>query len=223
MGGGQQLLRIDEETMGPLSSERARPILNAVGEALAVCKAVILSDYGKGVLWTPGVCREIIGMCRRKDIPVLVDPKGKAWDRYSGATCITPNGMELAQVADMPEDASVQVLEKSASEIRERFELEWLLTTLGAKGMLLVNHKASPMWLSARTREVFDVSGAGDTVIAAVAAGVARGLTVPESAAMANVAAGLVVGKVGTQPVTAEELTSALTHGGTGNDGLKRQ
>jgi D-beta-D-heptose 7-phosphate kinase/D-beta-D-heptose 1-phosphate adenosyltransferase len=141
--------------------------------------------------------------------PVFIDPKGRQWERYAGATCITPNTAELELVAgtELKEDSE---LDPIARDLRQRLSLDWLLVTRGPKGMSLFGYPDVPVKISARAREVFDVSGAGDTVIAALSASVGAGMSFPTAASVANTAAGIVVGKLGTERIRLSELEQAL-------------
>ena len=210
MAKGQQLLRLDEEQPRTLSQELESGIIAGFEQHISRCDGVVLSDYGKGLLQTPGICQHIINGCNRRRIPVLVDPKGTDWRRYQNATCITPNTAEFALVfgADVSKDD--MALRRAADEIRGSFGLECLLVTRGAQGMHLCGGADATLDIPARAREVFDVSGAGDTVIATLAAGLAIGLSFAQAARLANMAAGIVVGKLGTQPITRPELATAL-------------
>jgi D-beta-D-heptose 7-phosphate kinase/D-beta-D-heptose 1-phosphate adenosyltransferase len=210
MARGQQLLRLDEEEPRILSPELEEKIIARFELNAPECDAVVLSDYGKGIFQTPDLCQHLIGFCTTRGIPVLVDPKGADWTRYQGATCITPNTAELELAAGSAVEESELELLQSASAIRRRYGLEWLLVTRGAMGMVLCGKDASPLLIPARAREVFDVSGAGDTVIATLAAGLALKLSFAEAAQLSNLAAGIVVGKLGTQPITRPELSSAI-------------
>jgi D-beta-D-heptose 7-phosphate kinase / D-beta-D-heptose 1-phosphate adenosyltransferase len=210
MARGQQLLRLDEEEPRILSPELEEKIIARFELKAPECDAVVLSDYGKGIFQTPDLCQHLIGFCTTRGIPVLVDPKGTDWTRYQGATCITPNTAELELAAGSAVEESELELLQSASAIRSRYGLEWLLVTRGAMGMVLCGKGASPLLIPARAREVFDVSGAGDTVIATLAAGLALKLSFAEAAQLSNLAAGIVVGKLGTQPITRPELSSAI-------------
>jgi len=210
IAGAQQLLRLDEEDTGLIGDGVRRELLARVEERLDDCRALILSDYGKGVLGAPEVCPRLIGMARQRDIHVLVDPKGPDWRRYRGASCITPNTAELRLATGLTESADRDRLLAAADDVCRRLALERLLLTRGARGMCLVDGRGEPRIIRARAREVFDVSGAGDTVVAVMAAGLAVGLGYEESARLANLAAGLVVGKLGTQPATSGELEAAL-------------
>ena len=210
MARGQQLLRLDEEEPRNLSPELEEKLTARFEQKAPECDVVVLSDYGKGIFQTPGLCQHFIGFCRTRGIPVLVDPKGADWTRYQEATCITPNTAELELAAGSTFEESEPALYQSASAIRRRYELEWLLVTRGSKGMILCGKDESPLVIPAMAREVFDVSGAGDTVIATLAAGLALRLSFAQAAHLANLAAGIVVGKLGTQPITRSELTTAI-------------
>jgi D-beta-D-heptose 7-phosphate kinase/D-beta-D-heptose 1-phosphate adenosyltransferase len=206
----QQVLRVDDEVVRPLDDGMRRQLLRAVFDAAAACQAVILSDYGKGIFLTAGLTEEVIAVCRDQGLPVFVDPKGSDWRRYQGATCITPNISELEHVAGTSSSPGDSWLVESAGVVRQRYQLDWLLVTRGPQGMYLTGGSGAETTIPTQAREVFDVSGAGDTVIAALAAGIAAGLTMPQAAWLANAAAGIVVGKRGTQPVLQRELQAAL-------------
>ncbi len=213
MAGKQQVLRLDEEDDREVSPELLGEVKDAAAEAIDGCRAVIVSDYGKGLISTSDFAGEIIAMAHRRDVPVLVDPKGGQWQRYRKATCITPNTAELAAVAGMTLEANEDILVAQARRIRRRFDLPWLLVTRGARGMVLVGPDDAVTHIPAQVLEVYDVSGAGDTVIAALAAALAAGAAFETAARMANTAAGLVVGKLGTQPILQSELASAWQSG----------
>lgn len=212
---GQQLIRLDEEEVGVIAEQAAEELLAVFQEALRGKKAVVLSDYGKGVL-SGDLCEKIIGLSRRHNIPVLVDPKGKDWKRYAGASCITPNEVELEAVADGA-ILSEEDLLAQASRVRGKYHLDHLLVTRGAKGMILIDEQPRAKAIAAKPQEVFDVSGAGDTVVAVLAAGVAAGLEWFKAAEVANAAAGVVVGKVGTHAIRLAELDVALRMDGIGS------
>lgn len=210
MARGQQLLRLDEEEPRMLSPELEERIITRFELKALECNVVVLSDYGKGIFQTPDLCQRLIRYCRTHAIPVLVDPKGADWTRYQGATCVTPNTAELELVTGSPAKQSEPELHQSASATRRQFGLEWLLVTRGSRGMVLCGNDDSPLMIPARAREVFDVSGAGDTVIATLAAGLALKLSFAQAAQLSNLAAGIVVGKLGTQPITRPELSAAV-------------
>jgi D-beta-D-heptose 7-phosphate kinase/D-beta-D-heptose 1-phosphate adenosyltransferase len=209
MASKQQLVRLDEEDGRAIDARSAEALLDRIDGLLPSVKAVILSDYGKGMFDTADCIQAIIRSCRRAKIPVFIDPKGRNWERYAGASCITPNTAELEAVSAAPVKADDDLV-PVAHALRRRLSLDWLLVTRGPRGMALFGEEAQPMMIPARAREVFDVSGAGDTVIATLAACVAAGMPFDQAAAIANTAAGIVVGKLGTQPVRLQELERDL-------------
>ena len=209
---GQQLIRLDREDRLMSGSERLTAVL---ASELDDADAVVLSDYGKGSLEDVSA---MISACRRRNVPVFVDPKGADFEKYRGATLLTPNQGEFEAVAgncDTDED-----LTRKARAMIDRLDLEALLVTRSEKGMLLLQRGDEPQFLSTRAREVYDVTGAGDTVIAVLAAALATGETLTSAAALANLAAGLVVGKIGVASVSPSELRVALHRRGQGGRGL---
>jgi D-beta-D-heptose 7-phosphate kinase/D-beta-D-heptose 1-phosphate adenosyltransferase len=210
MASKQQVVRLDEEDGSEMDPSIADRILEDVATMLPPVHAVVLSDYGKGMFNSKKTVQAIIRSCRQMKTPVFIDPKGRQWERYAGATCITPNTAELELVAGatLKQDSD---LNSVARKIRQRLALEWLLVTRGPKGMSLFGDREAPINISALAREVFDVSGAGDTVIATLSASVGAGISFPEAASVANTAAGIVVGKLGTERVRLPELEQALT------------
>jgi rfaE bifunctional protein kinase chain/domain len=199
IGRQQQLLRIDFEN-SPSHEVLAAKL--AEFEALAAAAdAVILSDYGKGGLAHIGT---MIGMARAADRPVLVDPKGDDWERYRGATLITPNRAELRQVVGRWRDDAD--LTARAQALRARLDFGALLVTRSEEGMTLVTG-AGALTIAAQAREVYDVSGAGDTVIATLGTLVAAGAPLADAVRIANEAAGVVVGKLGASVVLPTELS----------------
>jgi D-beta-D-heptose 7-phosphate kinase/D-beta-D-heptose 1-phosphate adenosyltransferase len=209
---GQQLIRLDrEEPMPSGSSELTKSLV----ENLASANAVVLSDYGKGSLTDIAA---MITACRDAGVPVFIDPKGSDFEKYRGATAITPNQGEFEGVAGRC--TNEEDLVSRAREMLERLDLSALLVTRSEKGMLLIEGSDEPLFLSARAREVFDVTGAGDTVIAVLAGALAAGESLSSAAALSNLAAGLVVGKIGVASVTPSELRVALHRRGQGGRGL---
>lgn len=199
----QQIVRIDREESGAYDRHVFESLADAISEAISSADVCVLSDYGKGVC-TPGFIRELINQAGRASVPVLVDPKGRDFAKYRGADCITPNLEETDTVVRLEGDDDAAVV-SAAREISRRFDISNVLVTRSAEGMSLLTDSGSHHF-DARAQEVYDVSGAGDTVVAALAAGLAAGLSYIESAALANVAAGIVVGKLGTAPVETEEM-----------------
>lgn len=209
IAGGQQLLRTDEEQLTALSDELLGQLSREVTASIADenCGALILSDYGKGVL-TDAMIAAAMDAARAAGIPIVVDPKGVDFTRYRGAGVITPNRRELGAASRMPVESDAEVA-AAARHLIETCGLDAVIATRGADGMTVVSG-TDEVHLPALAREVFDVSGAGDTVVATVAAGLAAGMNVVDAAQLANVAAGLVVAKVGTAVVRIDELADGL-------------
>ena len=212
MARKQQVLRLDEENAGPLPDSVAGQIKERMVPELSGCQAVIFSDYGKGIFSSAVFVQDLIRMCRERRIPVFVDPKGIQWERYRHATCITPNTAELEALIGQPLADNEALLVDSAARVRARLSLDWILVTRGEKGMCLIGRDGRPVLISSQAREVYDVSGAGDTVIATLAAALAAEVPMVQAAEAANLAAGVVVGKLGTQPILNAELAACLRY-----------
>ncbi len=200
----QQLLRADFES--PPGAKALDESTAKFADLLADHQVVVLSDYGKGSL---GRIETLIELAVKKHIPVLVDPKGGNFSRYRGATMVTPNLKEFEQVAGKVADD--QEMEVRANNLMEQHDLEKLLVTLSDRGMVLFSRQCGPVRREARAREVYDVSGAGDSVIAVLAMAAAVGLDDHTGLGFANSVAGVVVSKLGTATATIEELQAALT------------
>jgi D-beta-D-heptose 7-phosphate kinase/D-beta-D-heptose 1-phosphate adenosyltransferase len=208
VAGAQQLLRTDRETTRPLAPASASAVVEAFRRALPGCDAVLLSDYAKGVLG-PGTLPELLAAARDAGCPVLVDPKRRDWSAYRGAAWLTPNRRELQQAADAPlEDADSVAAACRVAIAAHGFE--GIAVTRGADGLSLVLASGLERHLPARAREVFDVSGAGDTVLAVMGLALAAGAEPVSAARLANLAAGIVVGKAGTAALRAGELLQAI-------------
>jgi D-beta-D-heptose 7-phosphate kinase/D-beta-D-heptose 1-phosphate adenosyltransferase len=208
---GQQLLRVDEERPREVTGVPAEKLAAALEAALPQSNVLICSDYAKGVLTKEMLGRAIL-MARAAGVMVIVDPKGRDFSRYAGATIITPNAREAAHATGIPCDTDDNVA-RAAQAITEVVGCNTVLVTRGAQGMTLLSRQdgsASTVHLPTETRAVHDVSGAGDTVVAALALALAVGTTVTDAALLANLAAGIAVGKVGTAPVEAAELARAI-------------
>ena len=202
IGRQQQLLRIDFENRP--SHEVLRAKLADFAQRLPDCDAVVFSDYGKGGLTH---ISEMIALARGAGKIVLIDPKGDDYSAYAGATVVTPNRSEMRDVAGRWKDEAD--LERKATELREQLQLDALLVTRSEEGMSLFLADRT-IHEKAVAREVFDVSGAGDTVIATLGVMLASGADWEPAIHVANVAAGIVVGKLGTAVVTRDELAAAL-------------
>ena len=208
MGNSQQVVRIDRESRAPAPPAFIAQAKEYLLASLPAVHAIVLSDYAKGVL-TPPLLKEVIGLGKGRGLPVVVDPKGRDYSAYAGATVITPNRKE-AELAAGFSLARWEELVRAGALLREKLSLDHLLITLGAEGMLLFPREGREVHLPTRAREVFDVSGAGDTVAALMALGLARWGDPVLAARLANLAAGVVVGKVGTAPIFRPELEREL-------------
>ncbi len=208
IASGQQLLRVDEETTSPIPDELGRDIVRDLLERLNTADAVIISDYGKGLM-RPDILEQVTQAAARAGVPVIVDPKGRDYAKYVGASIVTPNIAEIYEATGIQvrDDASAVL---ASRELMARVDIACVLLTRSAQGMSVVPRNGEAVHLPAMVREVFDVSGAGDTVVALLAAGVGAGLAVADAAMLANYAAGIVVGKVGTAVVEPDELEAAL-------------
>ncbi|WP_439814316.1 D-glycero-beta-D-manno-heptose-7-phosphate kinase [Zavarzinia sp. CC-PAN008] len=203
---GQQLLRADRETAQPVDAQ-ADAVIAAVVEALPKCDLVLLSDYAKGVLTDP-VLGAVIAAASAAGKPIIADPKSRDFARYRGVDVLTPNRGELALGTGLAAETGAQV-DAAAQAVRAQTGIGAVLVTMGEQGMRLATD-GPPLALAAAAREVFDVSGAGDTVIAVLALSLACGGDLPTAARLANAAAGLVVAKRGTAVVSPEELGEVL-------------
>lgn len=209
MGGHQQMLRLDFENIDPLPRTVEKQLMADIREELlSGVDAVILSDYAKGVCSTP-LCKFVIQSCREKKIPLVVDPKGSQWQKYKGAYLVTPNVKELGEATHQPLRNEDRAIVDQGALIRERFGFEMLMVTRSEKGLSLLSDR-EPVHIPTYAREVFDVSGAGDTVAGVMGAALAIGLKPAVAAHLANLAAGVVVGKLGTYAISAVELDAAL-------------
>lgn len=208
ISGHQQMIRLDFEDSSELDSAAADELLKNFSAQLPNVDAVIISDYGKGVC-TKKICREVIGACRALKKNVIVDPKGDNWQKYFDASFITPNLKELNAILPKKISNVDAQIEEAAQKVIDEFNLRGLIVTRSAEGLTLIDGEKISH-IKARAQEVFDVSGAGDTVIAVFALALAGGLDSAAAAYLANTAAGVVVAKVGTYAVNRDELLNAL-------------
>lgn len=213
ISSSQQLLRVDDEVFAVPSQATIDAIKVMVTDQLPHVKAVILSDYGKGSL-PAELCQFIIHTAKSMGIPSIIDPKGQDYSRYNGATLLTPNEKELSEVSPLPMRSDEDVVQ-AMKRLKDLHELDAVLVTRGPKGMVLLppsedTANAEALHIPAQAREIFDVSGAGDTVIAALSAAVSMGHALEDAARLANIAGGIVVGKVGTAVVSHNELEDAV-------------
>ena len=211
VAGGQQLLRTDSETTEAISQRSAESLLGLARDAFAACDVVVLSDYAKGVL-TPDLVRQLIEAARSVGRPVVVDPKGRDFARYAGATVLTPNRAELGFAAG-ESLATDEAIVAACRALIARHRLGAILVTRSRDGMTIVSSDGRVAHLAAAAREVFDVSGAGDTVVATLAAALGQSADLIAAAQLANAAAGVAVGKAGTAAVHAADLLRAVRAG----------
>lgn len=208
LGGSQQVLRIDRETRRDIAGETRESIATYIQGAIPSVDAVLISDYGKGLL-TPDLLARIIQQARQHGKPAIVDPKGLDFEKYHNAFLITPNKKEAGLAAGI-EIVDQDTLDRAAQTIFKKTGARNLLITCGQEGMALYEGTGAPYIIHSRARQVFDVSGAGDTVVAVTGLALSAGRTLRDAAALANLAAGIVVGKIGTATVTLEELNAAV-------------
>jgi len=210
VGANQQLMRADVESTEALSAQSQAQVLEHITHSGDPIGAVVLSDYGKGVL-SDTIIQGVIAKAHAAKIPVVIDPKGSDYSRYRGADIITPNKKELMDATAMPAHTDDDVV-AACLHLIESCGVGGVLATRSANGMTLVTKGREPLHLKAEAREVFDVSGAGDTVVATLALALAGGADLNDAASLANTAAGIVVGKAGTATVSGAELARALHH-----------
>ena len=204
----QLVVRADRESRSPVTGKLEEKIVAALKDALQQAHAFVVSDYDKGVV-TPGILREVLPVAYEQ-VPVLIDPKLRNFNSYRPATLVTPNHLEALRMIDS-EDHSDDGSHHAAKVIREKLGCDAVLITRGDRGMMLLESDGQPVYVQTAAREVYDVTGAGDTVIATLAGALASGATMLEAATLANHAAGIVVGKVGTATATADELLDSFT------------
>jgi D-glycero-beta-D-manno-heptose-7-phosphate kinase len=203
----QLVVRADRELRAPVDSLVEERIVAALRRLLKEADALVVSDYDKGAV-TPGVLGEILPAAEAAGVPVLVDPKLRNFGAYRPATLVTPNHLEALRVTNTEDDTD-EGMAHAARAIRERLGCRSVLITRGERGMMLLED-GEPTYVPTAAREVYDVTGAGDTVIATLAASLAAGASLVEAAMLANHAAGVVVAKVGTATATAEELLASF-------------
>ncbi|MCA1566684.1 MAG: D-glycero-beta-D-manno-heptose-7-phosphate kinase [Acidobacteria bacterium] len=204
----QLVVRADRERRTPVDDATERRLVDALAAALPEADAFVVSDYDKGAV-TPRVLAEILPRAFERKIPVLVDPKIRNFDAYRPATVVTPNHHEALRLTNTEDDTDAGMAD-AARLLRERLGCESVLITRGEHGMMLLERDAAPVYVATVAREVYDVTGAGDTVIATLAAALAAGASLVEAAALANHAAGIVVGKLGTATASVEELINSF-------------
>lgn len=207
----QQIVRYDVERRGEMKPLLQRRILRYVESRLRELSCLVVSDYAKGVV-TATLMAELTRLAALRRIPIIVDPKVEHFSYYKGVTVITPNHLEAAQAAGVHGDDDVTINQAGAL-IRQRLGCQSVLITRGEKGMSLYEANGASWQIPTRARQVYDVTGAGDTVIGTLALALSTGADMNDAAVIANQAAGIVVGMVGTATVTSQQLAEALTNG----------
>jgi len=214
----QQVVRLDRESNGPLEPATAHQLLQRLARAIPQADAVIVADYAKGIV-TDELLARLKPLCRRHGVWLSLDPKPVHALDLTGLSLLTPNRREAFELAGLrdthrtPDPLQDPQLRETAARLMQQFQPALLLITLGEQGMLLCRRQESPLHIPTVAREVFDVSGAGDTVIAAFTLAVVAGASPTEAAAFANHAAGIVVGKFGTATASPDEILASLTPG----------
>ena len=203
----QLVVRADRELRTPVNGQTEKRIIEALQKALENAAALIVSDYDKGVV-TPRILEKILPLAYAR-VPVLIDPKLRNFAAYRPATLVTPNHYEALRMASLEADTD-EGLHEAARRIRAELNCDAVLITRGDRGMMLLEGSGTPVFVATAAREVYDVTGAGDTVIATLAAALAAGSSLIEAATLANHAAGIVVGKVGTATANAAELVNSF-------------
>ncbi len=204
IGGRQQIVRLDHEEKIALSTSEKNELRTAVAGMLSDCNVLVISDYNKGLI-SEDFCRTIIFEARQQQKRVIIDPKGKHWEKYAGADIITPNIKELSEVMGYHIPNNDGDIEIAASKIFSKYQLTSLLVTRSEKGMSLINTH-SYLHIPTHSEEIFDVSGAGDTVVATLSICLASGMDIFSAIKTANVAAGIVVKKIGTATLSIKDL-----------------
>lgn len=214
IGQRQQMLRMDYEDILISGAPVFERLKNAFDRQIGAYDLVVLSDYGKGVLST-SFCKYLIEKASAANKPVVVDPKGSDWSKYTGATIITPNVKELSEVAGYSVRNIDTDIVDAGKRVREKYKLKYLVVTRSEKGITIISG-SDVAHFPTQAQEVFDVSGAGDTVVATMSCAIAAGYDVEDAVRTANYAAGVVVSKMGTVPITAAELYQSLHGRGQG-------
>lgn len=209
-GGGEQILRVDRESRAPLADPLTALLFEAVQSQLGRCRGLLISDYAKGVC-TPALLQQLIRLAREADVPILVDPaRITDYGRYRGVSLLKPNRLEAGLATRRSIHSPAEAF-AAADWLQHEFSLETVVVTLDQAGMVISSTAPSPLrrHLSTTPRDVHDITGAGDTVLATLGWGMAQGLSLDESARLANLAAGLQVERRGVAPITRQELCDA--------------
>lgn len=208
LAGAQQLARIDRETVSPLQKNQEKALIKAAG--LSQVDALVLSDYNKGV-FLGELAPQLIAAARRRGIPVIGDVKPANIGKMAGATLLAPNEKETREAAKLLGIKGGELV-KIGEALRKKLRLQALVITRSAEGLLILTGRGKPLAIPAQAREVYDVTGAGDTVTAMLALALAAGWSLPDACRLASAGAGIVVGKLGCASPTPDELAAALAY-----------
>jgi D-beta-D-heptose 7-phosphate kinase/D-beta-D-heptose 1-phosphate adenosyltransferase len=218
---GQQMLQIDRESPRPMSSANESALIRSLREILPRMDIVIVSDRGKGTLTRP-MMTEIVSLSRKQNKIIIVDPWGSNFERYTGATLLTPNVREVSRETGVPVNDKASLF-KAGTELLRKTRAEGLIVTCGKDGLVLFGRTTPPFAIPSQARQVFDVTGARDTMVAVLALSLATGGSFKDAATVANVAAGIAVGKLGTARVSEKEIILELmAFSGSGSPAGKR-
>jgi len=204
----QQIVRVDAETREPLGGELEGMLVDTATRVVDAADAVLLSDYAKGVV-NDVVARAVIQRATARDLPVVVDPKGRRWEKYAGATMITPNVLEIDDVSGIHTENADAAIVEAGARVLATLGGTWLLVTRGPRGMTLLRDGSPPLHLPTLARAVYDVTGAGDTVVGALVLALAARVPIEEALVLASHAARIAVSQVGTTAVSADELLAS--------------
>lgn len=221
VGMNQQLVRVDREDTAWLDDAEEKGLIDAISENLSDVEFVILSDYNKGVC-SESFCRMIRDYCETKNKKLIVDPKSSDWMKYRGSYLITPNFKEFTEAVGCSLENDEKSISEHATDLMKKYDLERLLVTRSQYGMTLVGTDRQPFTIKAKQREVYDVSGAGDTVIAMIAAALSTGYELEDAIKLSNLAAGIAVSKPGTYMVTLEDMVEYFNGKGLWYEGKIR-
>jgi rfaE bifunctional protein kinase chain/domain len=208
IASNQQMLRIDNEITKEIKTETFDKLKKLVSIQIPLNDLIIISDYAKGLI-TKNIVKFVVDLAKKSNIITIADPKGLDFSKYKNISILTPNLKEAALASNIEINNNDSLI-KAGQKLFEQINLEKLLITCGKDGMVLFEHNKEPFTIQSEARQVFDVSGAGDTVISILGLSIASGATFKQSAMAANSAAGIVVGKVGTATLSINELTDAL-------------
>lgn len=208
ISSNQQIIRLDFEEIKEINNNITTRIKNEIERCIRKVQAVVISDYGKGVC-TFGLCQYLINRVNKLKIPIIVDPKGPNWSKYKGSTIVTPNIKELSEVIGRKVLNDDKDIENCGLKILDKFDLRYLIVTRSEKGISLISRKGF-YHLATEAKEIYDISGAGDTVVGTTSVLLANDFNLIEAVKFANIAAGIVVSKFGTAPITYEEFSDIL-------------